>query len=261
MNDPVFFRKWGVEMKKESIKDLIVFIVSFILYYILGTGLIYLILKSIYDGNSNLFPAYLENDAFIKRGLSNIAQLISSFIVLITLGLMYFKDLKGHFSFVKDYKLIFKTMGYALLVYFVTICYNLFLPLAGGNGEDGSNVALIKESMKQQYWLMFVLVVVIGPIVEELLFRFIPFKSLKENVSRTNLLIITSVVFTIPHMFALFNSSDFMGDLLALPKFLIVGWMLGSYYYKNNTIGRVIFVHILYNIISFALMSVSLALI
>ena len=145
-------------------------------------------------------------------------------------------------------------------MYFVTICYNLFLPLAGGTGEDGSNVALIKESMKYQYWIMFILVVIIGPFIEELLFRFITFKSLKEKVSRVWLLAITSVLFTIPHMLSLFNSGDLRGDLLALPKFLIIGWMLGDYYYKNNQIGRVILVHILYNIISFALMSLTLAL-
>lgn len=249
-------------MKRESIKDLLVFICSFVLYYIFGTGLIYLILKAVYNSNSSFFPSYLDNLEFKERGLSNIAQLISSFIILIILVVMYFKDLKkGHFAFLKDYKLIFKTIGYALFVYFVTICYNLFLPLAGGTGEDGSNVALIKESMKQQYWIMFVLVVILGPIVEELIFRFLPFKSLKERVSPTALLIITSVIFTIPHMFSLVNSTDFKGDLLALPKFLIIGWMLGSYYYKNNDIGRVILVHILYNIISFVFMSITLSLI
>ena len=247
-------------MKKESIKDLFVFVISFILYYIFGTGLIYLILRAIYDSNNSLFPSYLSNADFLERGLSNIAQLISSFIILIVMVVIYFRSLKEHFSFLKDYKLIFKTIGYALLVYFVTICYNLFLPLAGGTGEDGSNVALIKESMKHQYWLMCVLVVVLGPIVEELLFRFIPFKSLKEDISQTWLLAITSGLFTIPHVFSLFNSTDVMGDILALPKFLIIGWILGSYYYKNNDIGRVILVHMLYNIISFVLMSVSLAL-
>ena len=148
-----------------------------------------------------------------------------------------------------------------MLVYFVTICYNLFLPLAGGSGEDGSNVALIKESMKYQYWIMFSLVVIIGPVIEELLFRFLPFKFLKGKVSMNVLLIISTVLFTVPHMLSLFKSSDFIGDLLALPKFLIIGWMLGSYYYKNKEIGRVIFVHMLYNIVSFVLMSVSLSLI
>ena len=146
-------------------------------------------------------------------------------------------------------------------MYFVTICYNLFLPLAGGTGEDGSNVALIKESMKHQYLVMLVSVVITGPFVEEILFRFLPFKSLKENISNTALLAITSIMFTVPHMFSLINSSDLLGDLLALPKFLIIGWMIGSYYYKNNDIGRVILVHMLYNIVSFVLMSVSLSLI
>ena len=248
MNNPVFYGKWGVKMKKEFVKDLLVFVISFILYYIFGTGLIYLILDGIYESNSDIFPSYLSNENFRERGLSNIAQLISSFIVLFAIVIMYFKNLKGHFSFWKDYKLIFKTIGYGFLVYFVTICYNLFLPLAGGTGEDGSNVALIKESMKQQYWIMFILVVVVGPFVEEFLFRFLTFKALRERVSYNVLLIVTSVLFTIPHLFSLVSSNDVWGDILALPKFLIIGWMLGSYYYKNKDIGRVILVHILYNI-------------
>ncbi len=247
-------------MKKEFVKDLLIFVIGFILYYIFGTGLIYLILKAVYNANNSIFPSYLIDINFRERGLSNIAQLISSFIILIVISVIYFKDLKGHFGFVKSYKLIFKTIGYALLIYFVTICYNLLLPFAGGTGEDGSNVALIKESMKHQYWLMFALVVVLGPIVEELLFRFVTFKCLKDKVSENMLLVITSILFTIPHMFSLFNSSDLKGDLLALPKFLIIGWMLGSYYYKNKDIGRVILIHMVYNIISFVLMSVSLSL-
>jgi membrane protease YdiL (CAAX protease family) len=248
-------------MKKENLKDILVFIISFVLYYIFGTGLIYLALKAVYDSNSSLFPAYIQDISFRERGLSNLAQLISSIIILLVIVIMYFKSLKGHFSFLKNYKLIFKTIGYALLVYFVTICYNLFLPFFGGSGEDGSNVALIKASMKNQYWIMFVLVVVLGPIIEELLFRFIPFKALKDKISMNKLLLISTVLFTIPHLFSLVNSSDVWGDILALPKFLIIGWMLGSYYYKNNDIGRVILVHMLYNIVSFVLMSVSLSLI
>ena len=204
---------------------------------------------------------YLSNGDFRERGLANLAQLISSVIILATFILLYYKSMKGHFSFVKESKLIFKTLGYGLLVYFVTICYNLFLPLAGGSGEDGSNVMLIKESMKHQYWVMLILVVVFGPIIEEIMFRFIPFKSLKGKINKNILLLITSVLFTIPHVITLFNSVDLRGDLLALPKYLIVGWMLGSYYYKNNDIGRVIFVHMVYNIISFVLMSVTLSLI
>ena len=161
-------------MKRVYLKDILVFIFSFVLYYIFGTGLIYLILKAVYESNNSLFPVYINDSSFTERGLSNIAQLISSIIILIVIVSMYFRSLKGHFSFLKDYKLIFKTMGYALLVYFVTICYNLFLPFVGGSGEDGSNVAMIKASMNNQYWIMFVLVVVLGPIIEELLFRFIP---------------------------------------------------------------------------------------
>lgn len=248
-------------MKRVYLKDILVFIFSFVLYYIFGTGLIYLILKAVYESNNSLFPVYINDSSFTERGLSNIAQLISSIIILIVIVGMYFRSLKGHFSFLKDYKLIFKTIGYALLVYFVTICYNLFLPFVGGSGEDGSNVAMIKASMNNQYWIMFALVVVLGPVIEELLFRFIPFKALKEKISMNKLLLITTVLFTIPHLFSLVKSSDVWGDVLALPKFLIIGWMLGSYYYKNNDIGRVILVHMLYNIVSFVLMSVSLSLI
>ena len=248
-------------MKKENIKDLLVFVLGFILYYIFGTGLIYLVLGAIYNDNNSLFPSYLNDVNFRERGLANIAQLVSSIVILLVFTVLYFKNLKSHFSFLKSFKLIMKTFGYGLLIYFVTICYNLFLPLAGGTGEDGSNVALIKSSMRHQYWIMMVLVVILGPIIEELMFRFIPFKSLKDKVSKNILLLITSILFTIPHVITLFNSIDLRGDLLALPKYVLIGWMLGNYYYKNNDIGRVVFVHMVYNIISFVLMTMTLSLI
>lgn len=245
-------------MKKEDLKNIFIFVICFILYYIFGTGLIYLLLKASYDYNSSLFPLYLKDDGFKERGLSNIAQLISSIIILVIIIIVYFKELKDHFKFLKDYKLIFKTIGYGLLIYVVTICYNLFLPIFGGSGEDGSNVALIKQSMQKQYFIMLVLVVILGPIIEEFLFRFISFKGLKDKVSKVKLLLITSIVFALPHMLSLFKSSDLLGDVLALPKYVLIGWMLGDYYYKNNEIGRVILAHIVYNIISFILMSVYL---
>lgn len=248
-------------MKKENIKDLLVFVVSFVLYYILGTSLIYLIVKAIYESNNSLFPSYISDVNYTERGLANFAQLISSVILLLSFILIYFRSLKGHFKFLRDFKLIIKTIGYGFLLYFVTICYNLFLPLAGGNGADGSNVELIKMSMEKQYWIMLVLVVLLGPIIEEMLFRFIPFKSLKGKVSEKVLLFITSFLFTVPHVITLFSGADIMGDLLSLPKYFIIGWMLGSYYYKNNEIGRVIFVHMLYNMIAFMLMSLTLTLI
>lgn len=250
-----------MSVNKNLIKDLLIFVFSFVLYYIFGTGLIYLILKAIYNANNSLFPSYINDEIFRERGLSNIAQLISSIIILVLIAIIYFKDLKGHFNFFKSYKLVFKTLGYALFVYFVTICYNLFLPLAGGTGEDGSNVALIKSSMKNQFFIMLVLVVIIGPIIEELLFRFIPFKALKNKIPGWSLILITTVLFTIPHMLSLFKSNDLRGDILALPKYLIIGCMIGSYYYKNNEIGRSILIHMVYNIISFVLMSISLSLI
>lgn len=248
-------------MNKSLIKDLLIFVISFVLYYVFGTGLIYLILKAIYNANNSLFPLYISDAQYTERGLSNIAQLISSIIIALVIVIVYFKDLKGHFSFLKGYKLFFKTIGYALFVYFVTICYNLFLPLAGGTGEDGSNVALIKASMKNQFFLMLVLVVIIGPIIEELLFRFIPFKALKDKIPGWCLILVSTILFTIPHMLSLFKSSDLLGDILALPKYLIIGCMIGSYYYKNNEIGRSILIHMVYNIISFVLMSFSLSLI
>lgn len=248
-------------MKKICLKDILVFLVSFVLYYVFGTGLIYLVLKAVYNSNSSLFPVYISNSDFTERGLSNIAQFISSIIILFVLIIFYFKDLKGHFVFFKNIKLIINTIGYGLFIYFVTICYNLFLPFVGGSGADGSNVAMIKVSMEYQYWIMLLLVVVLGPVIEELLFRFIPFKALKEKISRNKLLLISSILFTIPHIFSLVSGQDVLGDLLALPKYLIIGWMLGSYYYKNSDIGRVILVHIVYNIIAFLLMSMSLALI
>ena len=81
------------------------------------------------------------------------------------------------------------------------------------------------------------------------------------KINKNILLLITSILFTIPHVITLFNSVDLRGDLLALPKYVLIGWMLGSYYYKNNDIGRVVFVHMVYNIISFVLMTMTLSLI
>ena len=66
--------------------------------------------------------------------------------------------------------------------------------------------------------------------------RFIPFNAIKGKVSKNMLLLITSVLFAFPHVITMFSSVGFMGDLLSLPKYLIIGWMLGDYYYKNNDI-------------------------
>ncbi len=90
--------------------------------------------------------------------------------------------------------------------------------------------------------LVFLTVVILAPIIEELLFRGVIFNALRKKINIAASIIITSLLFSLVHLH--------IGLLIIT---FITGVFLNYVYYKYGNIGYSIFLHMLINFFPFAL--------
>ncbi len=103
-----------------------------------------------------------------------------------------------------------------------------------------TNLFSIKFNGSVEYFLELIIVVVLAPIVEEILYRRIIFTKLKESFPLGVALIITSTLFSIMHL-------DFNG----LIQYFIIGFLLTYTYYITNSLVLNIIYHSLLNLFTF----------
>lgn len=190
------------------IKRFIIFILWVFIYFKIHFG----VLRNPY------FIILVENDALIIRILFISAILI-----------FYYRDILVP---IKNIKL--KTIGiYSLMPAVIILFCNLLLVfLIFGN--------LMTEPFSFSV-LFFINSLVIGPIYEEFIYRFIFINNNWQVKIKLAVVIISSLIFMFSHIYA------FGGNVLALVQFFILGISLGIIYIKTNNIIYSIFTHILYN--------------
>lgn len=154
-----------------------------------------------------------------------------------------------------------KTVGNATLeiVFGLAACYmcsmigSLVVQSLGAGSTTSINEMQIDSLFESKYGGLLILVVcVIGPIVEELVYRGALLRGLRELKVPGFLCIIIS-----GFLFGLVHVAD-NGDFIQIFPYLFMGFALGFIYYKSNSIFTSTIVHILLNSIS---TSISLILI
>ena len=128
----------------------------------------------------------------------------------------------------------------------------LFLPLANlvGEGEAGQVVTdQIRQLGGTGGRLAMALVVgVIAPVTEEVMFRGVLLKAL-EGFGRRVALFASAAVFAGFHLFGL--SGDFLrGVVLIFPTFLLMGLVLGWVTWRSKRLGPAIFIHSGFNLLA-----------
>ncbi len=131
--------------------------------------------------------------------------------------------------------------GILLLVSFLVGVIYLFF----GIEENASNQAyweLIMESGLFGQISLIVISVLFAPLVEELVFRYAGFKILNrfKNIKPWALILITSFIFGLMHV----NFSE----LEQIIYYMALGCVLGTLYYKSNSIYVPLFVHMIWNL-------------
>ena len=208
--------KWP-KIKSEIIYRLIVFLIGFVGLYIIGFSLEVLVLI--------IRPEFLDSssDTYI-HGLT----IIDAFQYLILLGVFVFFLWPRLFTLIKrfkNWKHIIIGLGFGGLVIGMTIVYNLiitqFIELPTNANEELAEGIILEAPV-----LSFFILGLVGPICEELTYRFGLFGLLKKK-NRVLAYMVTALVFGIIHF-------DFTGDLvielLNLPVYVISGALFSLAY-------------------------------
>lgn len=180
-------------------------------------------------------PKYL----MLINGLTYLVTLI----YVIVIALPYLKDL------IKDYtklKNIFGGVVGFLCLLGASVLYTTIISTFydfSSNDNQNSIVAITKDFP----FLSFLVFAIIGPIVEEFIYRVGLFNSVYRLNKRWLAYLITGVIFGFIHFN--FTSSDMINELVNLPNYIISGLIL-SYIYENYSFAGSSIAHILNNVVS-----------
>lgn len=195
-------------------------------------SLIQLIPISIFDMDIN----NLTN----KQQLS--LTLFSDTILLIILGIIYFKTLKEDFKKIKGnfYQMIDTGIKYwfiGLVVMMASnIIINLFITGAQATNEQG-----VQELISASSYMSLITVGILAPIIEELTFRK-AFKDVFKN--KWAFILCSGLIFGALHVVLSLNS---LWDLFYIIPYSSLGIAFGYTYYKTDNIYTSIIMHIFHN--------------
>lgn len=142
------------------------------------------------------------------------------------------KDIKGN---------IFKLFLFYLI--FIICMYISNYILYSSIGNIASNEETIRESLFKSPLLMALSVCLLGPIMEELIYRY-PFKDIKGN--KILIFIIYTLLFASLHI----TTSTSLLNLLYIIPYIFLSLSFGYSFYKTNNILTSMFFHILNNTFS-----------
>lgn len=173
------------------------------------------------------------------------ANLIALLVSLVIFTYMYWKELKRDLKeFAKNYrKYLLKIVIYLTILVLFSLVYKVVMNLIFSITDTSNNQNII-TMFKNNPIPMIILVVLVGPIVEELVFRL----TFKKYVRSKNLYYVLSIIFfTLPHLASVTNFQTF---LIEFPPYAFLGFMFAKIYYDTNNIHNAIILHILNNLIA-----------
>ena len=180
--------------------------------------------------------------------LNMICSLVS-FIFAVYLLRDFIKDnIKRFKENFLDNILYSMTIG-IIMMYMVSIIANLLINfILGGSSNDSANQLLFETYIKKDAILMIIQSVILAPILEELLFRGLIFRSLRDK-GKVFAFALSSFLFGFLHIY----SALFAGDLTQLVYLLSYGGMGFVLTYAYEVKGNIcvpILIHMLNNLIA-----------
>lgn len=216
---------------KENLNKILILLIYIVVFFILG--------DLFYDIFEN--KATDENSRILLTVINNIiiyTLLIASCVVLLK------NDIITQFNKIKErnaVKVFLSCLAGVGLVYAGTFFGTILTELLGGEGDPANQNALEKVLLSDYGPLMIIIIVVVGPIVEELIFR----KSLHDIFRYFKLpswvvLLISSILFGLIHVIS-------AKDFIQIFPYLFMGLTFGWLEIKNKNVFPSIFVHIFNN--------------
>lgn len=190
--------------------------------------------------------------AYLKPDISGNTLIIVFYLVSFLIVVALFRNfLKSSFSDLLDNKagsifsVISGYLGHNILMYIVSVLLMLF-----NAGVNPNNEAIV-EQIKLNPNTMIAVTVLLGPVVEETLFRGVVFGTIRRK-NRTAAYLVSYLVFAFYHLWEYFlisiDAGGFQWSLLLnllqyLPGSLALAWC----YERSGTVWAPIFLHMLIN--------------
>ena len=179
------------------------------------------------------------------ENLSTIAQFISAVIVIVLMLILMGSNLKKVLrDLVRD-----KTIGNAILFVIIIVAFNTMYSLIVSPYIQGTtaNQEEVNKMMIEMPLLAITFVVLVAPLVEELIFRYFTFNSLKLYVDPKWAIVITTVAFAGIHLLQSIIMGTLVNDLILFPLYLIPSFLITYSYYKTKMFAVPILIHMAYN--------------
>lgn len=139
------------------------------------------------------------------------------------------------------------------IMYLISYVSNIIITLVLGNSDTASNQILFESLMQKNFVFMALQAVIFAPIVEELIFRGLIFRSLRNyNVVLAHF--VSAFLFGFIHIYQGLLAGD-MTQLLYLLSYGGMGFAFSFAYEKKKTICVPMIIHFLNNLISIIVIS------
>lgn len=224
-------------MKTLSVKKCLLIIV---VYFLVSFGLNFVIPENI-----------------INRDFAIYFEVVIDFLIAIIFFLITKDELRGEFNIYKaELKDNLKnTIKSTFIIYLVcdliaSVFMFIFLLVFGDNIGNGLNSDLQTIYLSSHPLLFILLAVIVGPFIEEILFRGAIFNLIAKK-NEDIALIVTALIFGLIHFLADIVAGTANISLVPqLVTYLILSYALTNHYYHHRNIFDMMGIHAIYNLVS-----------
>ena len=170
---------------------------------------------------------------------SSVIYIINSFTILVSLTLLYFKEIKED---IKNFKL--KNLSISLKYYIIGLTIYFIYQLIISKtitSNIPSNEEMVRNLFKSNIFIAFISACFLAPILEEILFRF---TILKCSKNKYIFLLTSSILFSIFHV----TNLQSIVQIFFLFSYLILSFTLSYILYKSKNICNSIIIHSIHNL-------------
>lgn len=221
----------------------------------LGIGYIFSIIGMIILTIMIFFNPSIREEGYDTSFVENLAQVLSGVVVVIATVFIIGK--RRVVKILKGFNL--RNLGIAAT--FVALAFGLNI-LCGyietwifGEGDFSSSNQESVENMIMNYKILgFLLVAIMAPFVEEIIFRYFIFRGTQNKLKIVWAFVITVLSFAGVHYLSSIAEGTLAEDLKSVLSYLVPSFLMTYLYYKNKNLATSIMFHMIYNGIQFILM-------
>ncbi|HUY53369.1 MAG TPA: CPBP family intramembrane glutamic endopeptidase [Candidatus Dormibacteraeota bacterium] len=179
--------------------------------------------------------------------------LVELFLILFLYAFMRHKNvsfqsigIKGKFSF-RDLKYTITGFLVYLLIYLSVVSTLQYL-IQSFNTSQKQNLGVPSSAQGGNLWLLFVMLVILPPIAEEILFRGFIYTSLRSRINKVIAAVIVSLLFAFPHLFESNNGFLWVAGVDTFTLSMVLVYVRE----KTDKLWASILIHTLKNFVAFA---------